>query len=139
MLHREHSFTAYRHLLHVIAAAVLVSNPVANTAAGLSARQGETSTSAKEAALKRALFDMRDAIDHYYSDYGRYPNDLKTLVTAGYIAKIPADPFTNRTDSWRTIPARPNPRDKPRRPAGIYDVKSRSRRTAMDGTRYSDW
>jgi hypothetical protein len=37
----------------------------------------------------------------------RYPSNLKVLENKGYIAKIPMDPFTQRNDSWRTIPAKP--------------------------------
>jgi general secretion pathway protein G len=92
----------------------------------------------KEAALKRALFEMREVIDQYYADNGRYPKNLKTLEKEGWLARIPTDPFTGRNETWRTIPAKPAARSA-RHTAGIYDVKSGSRRTALDGTRYSDW
>lgn len=57
-----------------------MSNLIAETSAGPLVPQRDTSTSSKEAALKSALFEMREAIDRYYADNGRYPKDLKTLA-----------------------------------------------------------
>ena len=37
-------------------------------------------TRAKESVLKEDLFRMRDAIDQYYSDKGKYPTSLQDLV-----------------------------------------------------------
>lgn len=94
--------------------------------------------SAKEAALKSNLFMMRDAIDQYYADKGRYPESLQALVSDSYIRAIPRDPFTLSTDTWTTTPAEPEP-GSTSASAGIYDVKSGSPDTAMDGSRYGDW
>lgn len=95
-------------------------------------------TSAKEAALKSDLFFMRDAIDQYYADKGKYPDSLQTLVTDNYIRAIPKDPFTLSTDSWQTVEAEPQAGASTAEP-GIYDVKSGSQDTAIDGTKYADW
>lgn len=95
-------------------------------------------TSAKEAALKSDLFFMRDAIDQYYADKGKYPDSLQTLVTDNYIRAIPKDPFTLSTDSWQTVEAEPQAGSSTAEP-GIYDVKSGSPDTAIDGTKYADW
>jgi general secretion pathway protein G len=95
-------------------------------------------TSAKEAALKSDLFFMRDAIDQYYADKGKYPDSLQTLVTDNYIRAIPKDPFTLSTDSWQTVEAEPQAGSSTAEP-GIYDVKSGSQDTAIDGTKYADW
>jgi general secretion pathway protein G len=82
---------------------------------------------------------MRDAIDQYYADKNQYPSRLDSLASEGYIRQIPTDPFTNRTDSWQTIPSsEPAPSNLAAAP-GIYDVKSGSEATALDGTKYSDW
>ena len=51
-------------------------------------------TRAKEATLKSDLLIMRDAIDQYYADKGRYPESLQTLVSEQYLRDIPRDPFT---------------------------------------------
>ena len=45
--------------------------------------------SAKEATLKTDLFRMRDAIDQYYADKGKYPSALDSLVSDGYLRKHP--------------------------------------------------
>jgi general secretion pathway protein G len=94
-------------------------------------------THAQEAVLKTDLFDLRDALDQYYADKGQYPPSLETLVTDGYIRKVPVDPFTNAAD-WQTILSDPDPAN-PTAPAGIGDVKSASDRTAIDGSKYADW
>lgn len=93
---------------------------------------------AKEATLKEDLFRMRDAIDQYYADKTQYPADLDALVTDGYLRRVPKDPFTDSESSWQTVPAEPDPNNPTAEP-GIYDVKSGSDATAMDGTKYADW
>jgi general secretion pathway protein G len=92
----------------------------------------------QEATLKTNLFRMRDAIDQYYADKGKYPSSLDTLVSEQYLRKIPIDPFTNSADSWQTVPAEPDPANPSAEP-GIYDVKSGAQGTALDGTNFSDW
>jgi general secretion pathway protein G len=64
---------------------------------------------AQEAALKDNLFEMRKAIDNFYADKQRYPNDLNELVP-NYLRKIPKDPITKQ-DDWETVqdnPANPD-------------------------------
>ena len=95
-------------------------------------------TRAKESVLKEDLFRMRDAIDQYYADKGKYPSTLQDLVSEKYLRSIPADPFTNSADTWREIPSEPDPNNPTAQP-GVYDVKSGSDQTALDGTKYSDW
>jgi general secretion pathway protein G len=129
---------ARRSLVVLIAILLLVSNLVPSVTAATFVSQADAVTSSKEAALKRALFEMREAIDHYYFDHKRYPQSLKMLENERYIANIPTDPFTQRSNSWRAIPATLTVHGRRQR-AGIFDVKSGSKRTALDGTRYSDW
>jgi len=95
-------------------------------------------TRAKESVLKEDLFRMRDAIDQYYSDKGKYPTSLQDLVSDKYLRSIPVDPFTNTADSWREVPAEPDPTNPTAQP-GVYDVRSGSELKALDGTNYSDW
>ena len=94
--------------------------------------------SAKEATLKQDLFRMRDAIDQYYADKGKYPSALDSLVSDGYMRRIPEDPFTKSADSWQTTPAEPDPNNPSAEP-GVYDVKSGAQGAALDGSNYSDW
>jgi general secretion pathway protein G len=92
----------------------------------------------QEAVLKEDLFRMRDAIDQYYADKGKYPSDLQALVSDGYLRKVPEDPFTHSPDSWQAVAAEPDPNNPATEP-GIYDVKSGSDGTAIDGSKYSEW
>jgi len=94
--------------------------------------------SAREATLKTDLFRMRDAIDQYYADKGKYPSSLDSLVSDGYLRKVPEDPITKSSDSWQTVPAEPDP-NNPSAEGGVYDVKSGAQGTALDGTSYSEW
>jgi general secretion pathway protein G len=93
---------------------------------------------AKEAVLREDLFRMRDAIDQYYADKNQYPSTIDALVSEGYLRKLPEDPFTRNSTSWQTVPAEPDPNNPTAEP-GVYDVKSGSDGTALDGSKYSDW
>ncbi len=93
---------------------------------------------AKEAALKEDLFRMRDAIDQYYADKNQYPGTLSSLVSDGYLRKVPEDPFTTSDSSWQEVPSEPDPANPVAQP-GVYDVKSGSDLVALDGSRYADW
>jgi general secretion pathway protein G len=95
-------------------------------------------TLAKEAALHSDLFMMRDAIDQYYADKGKYPETLQALVSDNYMRAIPKDPFTNSPDTWQAVEAEPQPGSTTAEP-GIYEVKSGSDGTALDGSKFSDW
>ncbi len=92
---------------------------------------------AKEATLRANLYHMREAIDQYYADKGRYPDSLDTLVTDRYIRAVPKDPITDATD-WQTIQADSEPGTTTVSP-GIYEVKSASSAVAMDGSPYATW
>jgi general secretion pathway protein G len=92
---------------------------------------------AKEAALRMDLFLMRDAIDQYYADKGRYPESLETLVSEKYLRAIPRDPITATTD-WQTEQAE-REAGSVASLAGIWNVKSGSPGTAADGSLYADW
>ena len=99
---------------------------------------GNSVTRAKEAVLKEDLYRMRSAIDQYYADKNKYPASLDVLVEEKYLRTIPVDPFTNATDTWQTTAAELEPGNASGDP-GIYDVKSGSDRTGLDGTNYSEW
>ncbi len=92
----------------------------------------------KEAVLKEDLFQMRDALEQYYADKSKYPQDLETLVDEGYMRKIPADPITKSSDTWELIYEEPIDND-PDYEIGVYDVRSGSGKQALDGTIYNEW
>lgn len=93
---------------------------------------------AREAVLRENLFRMRDALDQYYADKQKYAPTLEALVTDGYLRRIPVDPFTTTADTWLAIPADPDP-NSPAEEPGVFDVKSGSEQTALDGSKYADW
>ena len=88
---------------------------------------------AKETVLKEDLAQMRDAIDKYMGDNGRYPDALDDLVAKRYLRKIPIDPMTERADTWTVVP----PQNKEL--GGVYDVKSGAHGHARDGSDYANW
>jgi general secretion pathway protein G len=92
----------------------------------------------REAVLKEDLFRMRDAIDQYYADRTKYPQSLEDLVSTGYLRKVPIDPITQSTETWQLVQAEPDPNNVTAE-IGIYDVKSGSDGTALDGSKYADW
>ena len=95
-------------------------------------------TRAREAVLKEDLFRMRDAIDQYYADKNAYPPTLEDLVSQKYLRAIPEDPFTNSASTWQTVMSELDPANPSAMP-GVFDVKSGSEGTALDGSRYADW
>ena len=94
--------------------------------------------SAKETVLKTDLFRMRDAIDQYYADKGRYPSSLDALVSERYMREVPTDPITGRRDTWVFTQSDPDP-SNPSGSVGIYDVKSGAEGNALNGSRYNTW
>jgi len=96
-------------------------------------------THAKEAALRSDLMLMRDAIDQYYADKGKYPESLDALVSESYLRTVPKDPFTDSTTTWQTTEADAPPGTVSTSSPGIFEVKSGSQFTALDGSRYSEW
>jgi len=91
----------------------------------------------QEGVLMTDLFRMRDAIDQYYADKGKYPASLDSLVSDGYLRKVPEDPITKSSETWQTEPAEPDPNNPTAEP-GIYNVKSGAQGTTLDGRNYAD-
>lgn len=88
---------------------------------------------AREAALKKDLYVMRDVIDQYHADQGRYPAALPDLVEKGYLRAIPVDPFTGTSESWVEIFVSEGEE------SGIYDVHSGSDIIGTNGVSYNEW
>jgi general secretion pathway protein G len=94
--------------------------------------------SSKEATLREDLFRMRDAIDQYYADKGKYPSDLQALVTDQYMREVPVDPISHSRDTWQTIPAEPDPQN-PSADPGIFNVKSGAEGISLQGTNFTEF
>ena len=90
---------------------------------------------AKEATLKQDLSVMRDAIDKFYGDKGRYPDNLDEMVSQRYLRSIPVDPITESAATWVALPPPPEAEVK----GEVYDIKSGAEGNAADGTEYREW
>ncbi len=92
--------------------------------------------SAREAVLRENLYRLRDLIDQYQSDKGKYPETLEALVTDGYLRKIPPDPIS--AEPWVEVPPEADATSGEAQ-TGVFDVKSASSQTGMNGVPYSEW
>jgi general secretion pathway protein G len=108
--------------------------------AGIAVAQLRTAPQkAREAVLKEDLYAMRDVIDQYFADKGKYPESLDALVDEGYLRKIPEDPITKSSDTWQIVHSEETDEDPDAAAGGVIDVKSGADGTALDGSSYSDW
>lgn len=118
----------------------------------------------RETELRRALREMRTAIDRYKDavDNGLigaldvkagsegYPPDLQTLVNGvspandasgrklKFLRRIPIDPMTKSTD-WGLRSYQDRPDATTWGGQNVYDVYTKSDGIALDGTKYRDW
>jgi general secretion pathway protein G len=111
----------------------------------------------KERRLRADLWEMRDAVDRYKMDADRgafqtkvdsqnYPPDLETLVKGvdvqgkkvRYLRKIPIDPMTGTTE-WGLRSMQDDPDSDSFGGQSVFDVYTKSRDEALDGTKYKDW
>jgi len=112
----------------------------------------------REVDLRRALWEMRTAIDRYKDAADRnafqvklgtegYPPDLDTLVNGVEIAggkklrflrHIPVDPMTGNKD-WGMRSMQDDPDSESWGGQNVFDVYTKSTGTGLDGTKYKDW
>ncbi|RZU43411.1 general secretion pathway protein G [Edaphobacter modestus] len=111
----------------------------------------------KERELRRDLWEMRSAIDHYKdaadkgafqikADSMGYPPDLEILVKGvdvqskkvRFLRRIPVDPMTG-TAEWGLRSNQDDPESDSFGGQNVFDVHSKSQGTALDGSKYSTW
>jgi general secretion pathway protein G len=112
----------------------------------------------REIELRRALWEMRSAVDRYKDAADKnafrtklgsegYPPDLDTLVNGEEIAggkklrflrRIPMDPMTGNTD-WGLRSMQDDPQSDSWGGQNVFDVYSKSTGTGLNGTKYKDW
>jgi len=112
----------------------------------------------RETDLKRALWEMRNAIDRYKDAADKnqfqiklgtegYPPDLDTLVNGVEIAggkklrflrHIPVDPMTGNTD-WGLRSMQDDPQSDSWGGQNVFDVYTKSTGTGLNGIKYKDW
>lgn len=90
----------------------------------------------REAVLRENLGVMRDAIDKYHADRGRYPDALSDLVTRRYLRAVPVDPVTDSRETWVILPP---PAGTTTAGGAVYDVRSSAPGTGADGTPFETW
>ena len=119
----------------------------------------------KEIELRRALRDIRSALDAYKADYDRavlekkfiatlgdpgYPEELEVLLEGQewgglypykrrYLRRIPKDPFDTLDQGWGMRSYEDDADASSFGGGYIYDVYSQSDATALDGTPYRSW
>lgn len=86
----------------------------------------------REVVLKENLATVRDAIDQYHADAGKWPADLPDLVARRYLRALPADPITESTESWVPVP----PSDGSE---GVMDIHSGAEGAGQNGIEYAQW
>lgn len=124
-----------------------------------------TVTRTKELQLRRALREIRSALDEYKVDYDKAAKEGKIRVTLGesgypveliqliegqdwggmytykkkYLRRIPRDPFDRDDFGWGLRSYIDEPDSFIWGGEDIYDVYSQSDAIALDGSYYRDW
>lgn len=86
---------------------------------------------AKEATLAENLRTMRETIDKFYGDTGRYPSSLNELVEKKYLRMLPVDPLTESATTWIIVP----PDDSAQ--GDVYNIQSGAPGHRRDGTPFA--
>lgn len=125
MVTRRQGFTLIELLvvLAILATLLLVAVP----------RYFSSHDRAKEAVLKENLYQLRDAMNKYYADKGKYAASIGALASEKYLRSVPVDPITESATTWVVVP----PEDPQK--GGVFDVRSGAPGEASDGTLYSEW
>jgi general secretion pathway protein G len=92
----------------------------------------------KESVLKNNLFTLRTVIDEYTYDKQKAPQTLQDLVSDGYLRQVPIDPITGNNESWKLIMEDQGNTVNQSQP-GIFDIRSGSDLTSLEGTPYAEW
>jgi general secretion pathway protein G len=111
----------------------------------------------RERDLRRALWEMRDAIDRYKDAADRgafqikvgsegYPPDLDTLVEGvdvggkkvRFLRRIPIDPMTGNTD-WGMRSMQDDPESTSWGGQNVFDVFTKAQGEGLNGVPYKQW
>jgi general secretion pathway protein G len=87
----------------------------------------------REAVLRQDVTTLRESIDRFYGDTGKYPETLEVLVEKRYLRAIPVDPISKAPDTWVLLHAQ-DPED-----TGIKDVHSGAQGNDSQGQPYASW
>lgn len=114
----------------------------------------------RELELRRTLRDIREGIDRFKIEYDKarqnskdakeifkkkvtidrtgYPLTLEEMVETKILRRIPKDPMT-KEDQWVTRSYSDGLRSTLTDGRDVYDVRTASTATALDGSRYDTW
>jgi general secretion pathway protein G len=87
----------------------------------------------REAVLRQDIATLRESIDKFYGDTGKYPETLAVLVDKRYLRSIPVDPIAKSAEKWLVVHAE-DPEDK-----GVKDVHSGAEGAGENGVPYATW
>ncbi|MCB1037666.1 MAG: prepilin-type N-terminal cleavage/methylation domain-containing protein [Acidobacteria bacterium] len=115
----------------------------------------------KEAELRLALREMRNAIDEFkrYSDAGLipvdlgtdgYPSEMEALLEGvdlvgqvdkkvRFLRRIPIDPMVGSNEEWRILSTQDEPDAAFWGGENVFDVRSSSQGVGLNGVPYSEW
>ena len=119
----------------------------------------------KELELRRALREIREALDRFQADVQRYPGIRTNLLSVAneegypeeltwlvegvdtgqasdvrlkYLRRLPIDPITGKKE-WATRSSRDRPDSLFTDGVNIFDVYSKSTKKGLNGVPYSEW
>ncbi len=87
----------------------------------------------REAVLMQDLTSLRESIDKFYGDTGKFPPTLAVLVEKRYLRNIPVDPIARTADKWVVVNAE-DPEDN-----GVKDVRSGADGMGENKVPYAAW
>jgi len=119
-----------------------------------------TATRTRELELRRNLRKIREGLDQFKAEYDKakanaadarqefkkkvsadrsgYPLTLEEMVETKTLRRIPLDPMT-ADGKWVLRSFSDNPESSLSDAKDVYDIRSASKATALDGTRYETW
>jgi general secretion pathway protein G len=123
---RRGGFTLIEMLVVMVVIAMLLTIAVP--------RYLRTLERSKEAVLKQDLAALRESIDKFYGDTGKFPESLAVLVEKRYLRSVPVDPIAKSAENWIAIHAEDDPDD-----TGVKDVHSSAEGIGQNGIPYVAW
>ena len=87
----------------------------------------------REVALRANLKAMREALDQFHEDSGRWPQSLDELVKQRYLREVPMDPITQEVQTWVLVRQNNGP------DGGVRDVRSGAAGSPREGPPYETW
>jgi len=140
---------------------LLVAVTVLGILAGVAMPMAQvTATRTRELELRRNLRKIREGIDQFKAEYDKargnardardvfkkkvstdrsgYPLTLEEMVETKVLRRIPPDPMS-ADGAWVPRSFSDNPDTSLSDGKDVYDIRSASQATALDGTRYDTW